>query len=117
MWSGVQQPRFVYLNEERTEAAVVTVDAPAGSYRVDGGLVLYAFGENTTVQCDVAGIPAANLLSRPPLDLESSQQLQVTLALTHPGGPIALTCRGGIAEISAGSLVLTRVDALNPGPA
>ena len=115
IWFGSQQPRLIFLNENNPEAAIVTVDVPAGSYRVDGGLVAYTFAENTNVQCDVAGIPAATLLSRPPLDLESSHQLQVTVALNHGGGPIVLTCRGGIAEISTGTLVATRVTAVNLG--
>ena len=115
IWFGSQQPRLIFLNENNPEAAIVTVDVPAGSYRVDGGLVAYTFAENTNVQCDVAGIPAATLLSRPPLDLESSHQLQVTVALNHGGGPIVLTCRGGIAEISTGTLVATRVTAVNQG--
>jgi hypothetical protein len=113
IWFGSQQPTLIFLNEDNPEAAIVSVDVPAGSYRVDGGLVVYTFGLNTNVRCDVAGIRVATLLSRPPLDLESSHQLQVTVALNHAGGPIALTCQGGIAEISAGTLVATQVTAVN----
>lgn len=116
LWFASQQPALIFLTGDNPEATIVSVDLPAGSYRIDGRLVAYTLGWNTEVNCKLGGIPAAGLASRTGEDgAESSHQLEMTVALNHAGGPIELTCRGAPVEVYSATLVATQVTAVNPG--
>jgi len=115
----VSYPATDFLAPEGAPYTLVSMDLPAGSYVLQARVNVRLHGAAdsvTAVLCSIPGADSSQYVGGLDGYLEDAQ-MDLTSAITHPGGTVAITCRSnflGVDGAQAGyaTLLATKVDSV-----
>lgn len=102
--------------QDMAPKTIVSMELAAGSYVLQARVNVRAFTEAIIgVECSIPGAANTQWLGRSP-GYEQGHQTDLTSAISHPGGAIALICRrvstGAIVLANSATLLATKVDSV-----